>query len=159
MREQKPCGGVIQNVTSFGGQKGVPMFSIYSSSKWAVEGFTDAIAGELKPEWKIKLTAVEPGGFRTDWAGRSMVFSHPRLPAYDHLDPKGAMAARHGKQPGDPVKAAKAMYTLAVMDDPPPRAPLGSDCYNGVHAKIKLYQELFGREDIKELAQSCDVAE
>lgn len=64
MRNQKPSGGVIQQVTSIGGQRGVPCFSIYCASKWAVEGFTEALSAELKPEWDIKLTCVEPGGFR-----------------------------------------------------------------------------------------------
>ncbi len=64
MREQKPSGGVIQQITSIGGQRGVPFFSIYCASKWAVEGFTEALSNELKPEWGIKLTCIEPGGFR-----------------------------------------------------------------------------------------------
>ena len=64
MREQKPSGGLIQQVTSIGGQTGSPLFSIYCASKWAVEGFTEAISQEVKPEWKIKFQCVEPGGFR-----------------------------------------------------------------------------------------------
>ncbi|KAF8852193.1 NAD(P)-binding protein, partial [Acephala macrosclerotiorum] len=51
MREQKPSGGIIQQVTSIGGQRGVPTFSIYCASKWAVEGFTESINQEVKPEW------------------------------------------------------------------------------------------------------------
>ena len=79
MREQNnPPGGKIQQITSIGGQKGVPTFSIYCSSKWAVEGFTEALNQELKPEWNIKLTCIEPGGFRTDWAGRSMDFGESK---------------------------------------------------------------------------------
>lgn len=71
MREHnKPAGGRILQVTSIGGQRGVPTFSIYCASKWAVEGFTEALSTELKPEWGIKLTCVEPGGFRTEWAVR-----------------------------------------------------------------------------------------
>ena len=82
MREQnKPPGGKIQQVTSIGGQRGVPTFTIYCSSKWAVEGFTEALSKELKPEWNIKLTCIEPGGFRTDWAGRSMEFNEKKNPA------------------------------------------------------------------------------
>lgn len=61
MRTQSPPGGVIQQVTSIGGQRGVPGFTIYCSSKWAVEGFTEALSHELKPEWNIKLTNIEPG--------------------------------------------------------------------------------------------------
>lgn len=68
MREHnKPSGGRILQITSIGGQRGVPTFSIYCASKWAVEGFTEALSLELKPEWGIKLTNIEPGGFRTDW--------------------------------------------------------------------------------------------
>lgn len=61
---QTPQGGLIQNVTSIGGQRGVPLFTLYCASKWAVEGFTEALSHELKPEWGIKLTLIEPGGFR-----------------------------------------------------------------------------------------------
>lgn len=61
---QTPQGGLIQNVTSIGGQRGVPLFSLYCASKWAVEGFTEAVSHEVKPEWGIKFTLIEPGGFR-----------------------------------------------------------------------------------------------
>lgn len=56
MREQKPSGGLIQQVTSIGGQRGMALFSIYCASKWAVEGFTEAVSQEVKPEWGIKFT-------------------------------------------------------------------------------------------------------
>jgi len=83
MREKnKKQGGSIQQVTSIGGQRGVPMFSIYCASKFAVEGYTEALAQEIKPEWNIKLTCIEPGGFRTDWAGRSMAFGDKEVEAY-----------------------------------------------------------------------------
>lgn len=61
---QTPQGGLIQNVTSIGGQRGVPLFSLYCASKWAVEGFTEAVSHEVKPEWGIKFSLIEPGGFR-----------------------------------------------------------------------------------------------
>lgn len=61
MRELK-TGGLIQQVTSIGGQLAPPTFSIYCASKWAVEGFTEAVSKEVKPEWGIKFTLVEPGG-------------------------------------------------------------------------------------------------
>lgn len=80
MRDKNsPQGGRIQQVTSIGGQTGVPTYTIYCASKWAVEGFTEALSKEIKPEWNISLTCIEPGGFRTDWAGRSMMFGdrHP----------------------------------------------------------------------------------
>ena len=96
MRNQSPQGGVIQQITSIGGQRGVPFFSLYCASKWAVEGMTEALSHELKPEWNIKLNIVEPGGFRTDWAGRSMEFAKRKLPEYDHLNAEESMGKRHG---------------------------------------------------------------
>jgi len=157
MREQKPSGGVIQNVTSIGGQRGVPLFSIYCASKWAVEGFTEAVSHEVKPEWGIKFTLIEPGGFRTDWAGRSMQFPEKRHPAYDHLDAKAVMGKRHGTQIGDPVKGAKAMYELAILKDPPLRVVLGSDAYQAINKKIKDYAENYKKYE--EISNSTDVDE
>lgn len=66
MREQKPNGGNILQVTSVGGQNGVPSFSIYCASKWAVEGFTEAVQNEMDPAFNIKFTCIEPGPFRSN---------------------------------------------------------------------------------------------
>jgi len=159
MREQKPSGGLIQQVTSIGGQRGVPNFSIYCATKWAVEGFTESVAQEVKPEWKIKLQNIEPGGFRTDWAGRSMIFEDKRHPAYDHLNAKEIMGKRHGTQTGDPVKGGKAMYALSDLEDPPLRMVIGSDAFEAVHKKIDGYKENYSREDLKKIALSTDVDE
>jgi len=156
MREQKPSGGLIQQVTSIGGQAGMPTFSIYNSSKWAVEGFTEAVSQEVKPEWGIRFTCIEPGGFRTDWAGRSMQFAK-RHPAYDHIDAETNMKSRHGKQGGDPPKAARAMYDLAVMQDPPLRVVLGSDAYSRIMQKIKQYDENYKKYE--KISKSTDVDE
>ena len=154
MRSQKPSGGLIQQVTSIGGQRGVPFFSLYCASKWAVEAFTETISQEVKPEWNIKFTCIEPGGFRTDWAGRSMAFAE-RKPEYDHLNAKENMTKRHGTQVGDPKKGADAMYKLAVMKDPPLRVVIGSDAYEGIMKKIEQYGENY--QKYKELSNSTDV--
>ena len=156
MRDQKPSGGVIQQVTSIGGQIGVPTFSIYCASKWAVEGFTEAVSKEVKPEWGIKFTNIEPGGFRTDWAGRSMSFGERKTP-YDHLNAKETMGKRHGTQTGDPPKAAKAMYDLAVMDDPPLRIVLGSDAHSAISNKLEQYKDNIAK--FESLSKSTDVDE
>jgi NAD(P)-dependent dehydrogenase (short-subunit alcohol dehydrogenase family) len=140
-RDQKPSGGLIQQVTSIGGQVGVPTFSIYCASKWAVEGFTEAISHEVKPEWGIKFTLLEPGGFRTDWAGRSMDFGAHKHPAYDHIDAKTAMGKRNGTQPGDPKKGAKVFYELAMLKDPPLRCVVGDDAFDRISNKLKIYTE------------------
>lgn len=67
------------------------------------------------------------------------------------------MKKRNGTQAGDPKKGAKAMYKLAVMDDPPLRMVIGSDAYEAIEGKIKTYGELYGKEEFKQLANSCDV--
>jgi len=152
----KPAGGKIQQITSIGGQRGVPTFSVYCASKWAVEGFTEALSKELKPEWNIKLTCIEPGGFRTDWAGRSMDFGEKKT-AYDHINAKKTMGERHGTQVGDPVKGARAFWDIAKMDDPPLRVVVGSDAYKAVMEKIELYGKEYPK--YKELSNSTDVDE
>ncbi|KAH7562634.1 hypothetical protein J3E72DRAFT_215218 [Bipolaris maydis] len=146
MRELK-TGGVIQQVTSIGGQIGVPNFSIYCASKWAVEGFTEAISKEVKPEWGIKFTCIEPGGFRTDWSGRSMDFGEIAHPAYTHVDPKKLAQARHGNQAGDPAKGARVFYDIAIMDDPPLRCVVGTDAYSMVTKKVETYSESIKKFD------------
>jgi len=155
MREQKPSGGLIQQVTSIGGQRGVPFFSIYCASKWAVEGFTEAINQETKPEWGIKFTCIEPGGFRTDWAGRSMQFPEKKHEAYDHMDAKKAMGERNGTQAGDPKKGAKAMYELAVLPEPPLRVVIGTDAYKAINGKIEAYSENYKKYE--KISNSTDV--
>ncbi|KAL9609731.1 MAG: hypothetical protein Q9167_005520 [Letrouitia subvulpina] len=140
MREQKPCGGLIQQITSIGGQRGVPTFSIYNASKWAVEGFTEAVSQEVKPEWSIKFT--------TDWSGRSMSFPEKRNPAYDHIDAKKRADARHGIQAGDPIKGAKAMYELATLADPPLRVVIGSDAHQLYEENYKKYEKLAYSTDV-----------
>ncbi|CAF9926595.1 MAG: hypothetical protein HETSPECPRED_006364 [Heterodermia speciosa] len=157
MRAQRPSGGLIQQVTSIGGQRGVPNFSSYCASKWAVEGATEAIAQEVKPEWGIRFSLVEPGGFRTDWAGRSMVFAEERHPAYDHLDAKKIMGQRNGTQVGDPKKGGKAIYELAVLQDPPLRVVIGSDAYKAIMAKIEAYGENYKKYE--KISNSTDVEE
>jgi NAD(P)-dependent dehydrogenase (short-subunit alcohol dehydrogenase family) len=155
MRDQKPCGGLIQQVTSIGGQRGVPLFSIYCASKWAVEGFTEALSKEVKSEWGIKFTCIEPGGFRTDWAGRSMAFPEKKHPAYDHLDAKKMMGERNGTQAGEPKKGAQAMYEFAIMKDPPLRVVIGTDAYKGIMGKLKEYDENYKKYE--KLSNSTDV--
>ncbi|KAI9655543.1 MAG: hypothetical protein M1821_005336 [Bathelium mastoideum] len=155
MRAQTPPGGIIQQVTSIGGQVGVPLFSIYNASKFAVEGFTEAVAMEVKPEWGIRLQCIEPGGFRTDWAGRSMEFGENKCAAYDHLDAQGTMGKRHGTQAGDPAKAGKVFYELAVMEDPPLRCIVGTDAFARMNKKMDDYTKNLKR--MEKLSNSTDV--
>lgn len=128
---------------------------MYCASKWAVEGFTEALSKEIKPEWGIKLSCIEPGGFRTDWAGRSMEFGEIDVPAYDHIDARKNAAARHGTQAGDPAKAAKVFYDLAIMDDPPLRCVVGTDAYSLINKKLEAYGESVKK--FEKLSNSTDV--
>lgn len=155
MREGK--GGNIQQVTSIGGQRGVPSFSIYCASKWAIEGFTEAISQEVKPEWNIHLTCIEPGGFRTEWSGTSMTFGEGMPGVYDHIDPKKNAEKRNKTQAGDPAKGAAAMYKVGKMSDPPLRIVLGSDAFGAMEQKMKTYHETL--EKNKPISLSTDVEE
>lgn len=121
----------------------------------AVEGATEAMSHEVKPEWGIKFTLIEPGGFRTDWAGRSMAFGENKNPAYDHINAEETMGKRHGTQAGDPAKAGKVFYELAVMKDPPLRVVVGSDAYKALGDKLDTYRENWKR--FEELSNSTDV--
>lgn len=156
MREvNKPSGGLIQNVTSIGGQYGYPSFSAYCASKWAVEGFTEAVSKEVLPEWNIHLQCIEPGGFRTDWSGRSMMFGEIEQSAYSHIPSEENAKKRNGTQGGDPPKAAVAMYDLAVMSDPPLRCALGSDAYKQMLAKVETYDKNIKK--FEKISTSTDV--
>ena len=118
-------GHVIQ-ISSIGGRLGSAGLAAYQSSKWAVEGFSEVLAREVTP-LGIRVTIVEPGGFRTDWAGSSMRVD-PYNAAYEPTI--GTINAYRGKQDaahGDPAKAAQAILKLAALEQPPLRLLLGSD--------------------------------
>ena len=129
--------GHILNITSMGGHTTMPGIAYYCGSKFALEGISEALGKELK-DLGIAVTAVAPGSFRTDWAGRSMVRTARSIPDYDQLfdSIRAARLAKSGHQLGDPVKAARAM--LAIMDapDPPAHLLLGSDALGLVRKKL-----------------------
>lgn len=156
MREQKPVGGRILQVTSVGGQIGVPTFSIYCASKWAVEGFTEATQSEIDPAFNIKFTCIEPGPFRTDWSGRSMTHSDPH-PAYGNspaAERRKATKQNNGKQPGDPRRAAKAMCEVVESSEPPLRIQLGNPATDLLKKKVDSYKENIDKWE--KLSRSCD---
>src|SRR6202023_172444 len=138
---ERRAGRIIQ-ITSIAGRIGPIGRAPYGAAKWGVEGFTESLAKEGAP-LGIKVTIVEPGGFRTDCAGSSTVLRAGR-PEYDST--VGATArfqeSYNGKQPGDPARAAAAILTLASMEEPPLRIVLGSDAHAAAEkndlAKIEL---------------------
>jgi NAD(P)-dependent dehydrogenase (short-subunit alcohol dehydrogenase family) len=130
MREQR--SGHILQFSSVGGRIGPAGRAPYAAAKWGVEGFSEVLSKEVAP-LGIKVTIIEPGGFRTDFAGSSTEIREGR-PEYDSTVGKTARFQRdyNGKQPGDPAKAAAAVLHIASLDDPPLRLLLGSDAYRFV---------------------------
>ena len=150
--------GHILGVTSMGGLMTVPGLAYYNGSKYALEGILETLGKEVAG-LGIHVTAVAPGSFRTDWAGRSMVRSDRSIPDYDEvMDPVRARRhAAHGNQLGDPRKAAEAV--LAIIDQPAPPAHLllGSDALRLVtNARRSVDDEIAAWAD---LSRSTDLAE
>lgn len=152
MREQR--GGHIIQFSSVGGRVGAPGRAPYSAAKWAVEGFSESLAREMELIG-VKVTIVEPGGFRTDFAGSSTSLEGGR-PEYDRVVGETARIQRtyDGRQPGDPARAAQAILKVAAMDQPPFRLPLGSDALKIiVQTDLRKLEEL---ETWRELSMSTD---
>ncbi|MDF3084258.1 oxidoreductase [Burkholderia sola] len=135
MRERRR--GRILNITSMGGHITMPGIAYYCGSKFALEGISETLGKELEP-FGIAVTAVAPGSFRTDWAGRSMARTPRSIADYDALfDPiRRAREEKSGKQLGDPAKAARAMLAVMAADRPPAHLLLGSDALRLVRDKL-----------------------
>ncbi|EEA00735.1 short-chain dehydrogenase/reductase SDR [Burkholderia sp. H160] len=135
MRERRR--GHILNITSMGGYITMPGIAYYCGSKFALEGISEALGKEVKP-FGIAVTAVAPGSFRTDWAGRSMTRTPRSISEYDDIfNPiRQAREEKSGKQLGDPRKAARAMLAAIAGDHPPAHLLLGSDALGLVRDKL-----------------------
>jgi NAD(P)-dependent dehydrogenase (short-subunit alcohol dehydrogenase family) len=133
--------GHIINITSMGGLMTFPGIAYYNGSKFALEGISGALGKELK-SFGIAVTAVEPGMFRTDWAGRSMVRAVRTIDDYNAVfDPiRAARVARSGKQPGDPAKAGSAILQLVESPNPPAHLLLGPDALQYVRADLTAFE-------------------
>ncbi|HEY0332114.1 MAG TPA: oxidoreductase [Stenotrophomonas sp.] len=132
MRAQR--SGHLLQLSSVGGRVGAPGRAPYSAAKWGVEGFSESLALEMALIG-VHVTLIEPGGFRTDFAGSSTVLRDGRG-EYDAV--VGAAARRQrdydGQQPGDPARAAQAILQVAAMAQPPRRLALGSDAVAAIEA-------------------------
>lgn len=130
--------GHIINITSVAGLIGFPGSGYYAASKHAVEGWSDALAAEGAP-LGINVTCVEPGPFRTDWAGRSLHQTENRLA--DYAETAGARmkntAGYSGKQPGDPARAAAAMIAISEEENPPRHLVMGAFGFEAVTGKLR----------------------
>lgn len=154
MRRQR--GGHVLNISSIGGYAASAGWGVYCSTKFAVEGLTEALALELKP-LGIRATVIEPGFFRTDFLdARSLSVSDAELP--DYAETAGAMrrfaADANHAQPGDPARLAKAILQIVDADEPPTRMPFGSDTVRRIEAKNAFVARELA--EWRELAVSTD---
>lgn len=146
-------GHVIQ-VSSVGGRMTTPGLSAYQAAKFAVGGFSEALAQEVAP-LGIKVTVLEPGGMRTDWAGSSMKVPPISAPYEQTV---GKVVWLHSNMParsaGDPAKVADVVLTVADLDEPPVRLLVGSDAYH--YAQRVARERMAADERWRELSTSTD---
>jgi NAD(P)-dependent dehydrogenase (short-subunit alcohol dehydrogenase family) len=136
MRQQG--SGHIINVSSQAGFAATPGLGIYAASKHAVEAITDALAAEVQP-FGIRVTSIQPGPFRTEWAGHNMIRTAHRMDVYAATSgATGDMLQRiSGQQPGDPAKAAQALLQLVTEGAPPQHLPLGQIAYGRIRSRLR----------------------
>lgn len=156
----KPAGGRLLQMSSLSGIEAQPTLGYYAATKFALEGLSEAIAAEVDPAWNIKVTIIEPGGFRTKITSSSMQLI-PAHPAYNNPDTQVVMFRQYLESnpvmPGDASKAAGVFHRLASYPDPPLRFPLGKDCISGVRRKTaKLLQDVDNFESWSEGTEARD---
>jgi len=151
----------VVNISAIAGYSAFPGWGIYSATKFAVEGLTEAMATELAP-LGIHATVAEPGFFRTDFLDKSsLVTTALSLPDYAKTvgEMRAAMASANHTQPGDPKKLSKALLTLADSDEPPVRLPLGTDTVARIAEKNRFVEaELERWLDVAKSTNHDDVA-
>lgn len=155
MRERR--AGHLIAITSVGGLVPGATLSAYCGSKFALEGIARSLAAEVA-RFGVRVTAVEPGAFRTAWSGRSLRRATRSIPDYDEVvDPiSAARAAFHGRQPGDPDRAGAAILSLIEAADPPTHVLLGSDAYRSVTGALDTFRSEI--EQWRKLTASTDAA-
>ncbi|OEU98554.1 MULTISPECIES: oxidoreductase [Streptomyces] len=150
--------GHLLAVTSMGGLMAVPGMSAYCGSKFALEGVLEALGKEVA-QFGIHVTAIEPGSFRTDWAGRSMTRAAHTIDDYDELFTpiREARQKASGNQLGDPAKAGEAVVHITSVEQPPAHLVLGSDALRLVTAaRTAVDEDIRGWET---LSRTTDFAE
>ncbi len=138
-RERK--SGNIVNLSSIGGLIGTAGVGYYNASKFAVNGLSEALAGEMAP-LGVHVTIVEPGPFRTDFLGRSATVAKHQIEDYRQSAGKSReyFETQAGKQAGDPVKAAKAIIAAVEAPQPPTHLVLGKQAYDRMEARLDLWK-------------------
>ncbi|HPH32333.1 MAG TPA: oxidoreductase [Chitinophagaceae bacterium] len=153
MRQQR--SGHILNVASIGGLRSFPAVGFYNATKYAVDGLSEALMKEVAP-LGIKVTVICPSGFRTDWAGRSANNTKIKIEDYATTAGKNMSDLRgySGNQPGDPVKAARAMIQVTETENPPLRLLLGAAALKGARLKLEELRKDF--DDWAEVSEGAD---
>jgi short-subunit dehydrogenase len=129
------------NISSVAGLVSTPGFGIYNATKYAVEGLSEALAGEVS-SFGIKVTIIEPGPFRTDFAGRS-IYICEEMKEYDQSmqATRNYIQKVNGNQAGDPLRASFLMMRVVEMENPPLRLPLGKMALERIQIKVKSFNE------------------
>ena len=149
---RKQRSGHVLNITSIGGLKTFPGVGVYNASKFALEAIGESLSQQVGP-LGIKVTNIEPSGFRTKWAGESATFADTKIDDYQATVGENLRGIQgySGRQPGDPVRAAHAMYEVAQMENPPLHLPLGKAAVKGAREKFTGL--------LKELEQYADMGD
>lgn len=153
MRAQK--GGHILNISSVAGLVAGAGSGMYCATKFAVEGFSESLAQDVE-NFGIKVTIIEPGPFRTDFAGQSIHIPEPH-PDYQEsraLSIREYMDNMHTRQPGDPIKASKIMIQITELKEPPLRLPLGNIALERIFVKYEKQNAEFRKYE--SLSRSAD---
>jgi NAD(P)-dependent dehydrogenase (short-subunit alcohol dehydrogenase family) len=153
MRAQK--SGAIVNISSMGGFIGFPGSGYYAATKFAVEGLSESLSKEVAP-FGIKVVIVEPGPFRTDWAGRSLKTPRRPIDAYEEtaVARRRQTQAYSGSQPGDPVRAVEAIIATVEQANPPLRLPLGNFAYDAMGAELEAVRKEYAA--VEAVARGAD---
>lgn len=156
MRERR--AGTVVNISSVGGLVAFPSLSFYNASKFAVEALSESLSQEVEP-LGIKVLLVEPGPFRTDWAGRSANQASNTIADYQETSGKRTEATRSysGNQPGDPKRAAVAIVNTVNAENPPLRLLLGKIAVGVAQNKLKTLSTNF--DEWAKVSESADFPE
>ncbi|SHK35060.1 oxidoreductase [Hymenobacter psychrotolerans] len=153
LRERR--SGHVLNITSIGGLKTFPGVGVYNASKFALEAIGESLSQQVAP-LGIKVTNIEPSGFRTEWAGSSATYADTAIEDYRATVGENLKGIQgySGRQPGDPQRAAKIMFELVRQENPPLHLPLGKAAVKGAREKFTaLVKEL---EQVADLGDSAD---
>ncbi len=150
---RKQRSGHIVNISSIVGLVGCPGGGLYSSTKFAIAGLSESLALEVAP-FGIHVTIVEPGPFRTDFLGSSIVIADKIIPDYEQTSLRAYAVENHGKQAGNPFLGAKTIIQAVLSEKPPLHLILGTSAYERANKKLEDLHEDFS--EWRDASLSCD---